>query len=405
MWQRVAKQRRLNVREEEYIGKEGRNRGSEVSKEASQRFHQPELSKKSSGRISNYCRKTAVFHFLALSYLFLVISIPYKVHSSTFTVPISKSSDQQISEEHHLSINKKKSIQTPKTKALINSRGIGDSMVPSTFGTDRVGSDSSNNTSSTPGSNTASLNENETREIVQEDINSKENNIKFYGSHADVRSKLDYSYHSYYDESRTKLQDEIIAELLGSVVIQDSVHKNLQCSKPASNPWITFTAGAMGAGKTHTIRELVRHDLFPLDAFVIVDPDEIRRHLPEFPRLLEESPELAGEITRKEAGYISEILTWVALNHGYNVLVDGSLRDHEWYKEYFQSLRDSYPRLNIAIIHITAPREAVIHRAMVCIFVSSFLTIYFFWRYDLHFFLPHTRLKRNGVLKQVELFL
>lgn len=110
---------------------------------------------------------------------------------------------------------------------------------------------------------------------------------------------------------------------------------------------------------------LVEKGHFPLLAFVTVDPDEIRRHLPEFHLYVEQSPELAGELTRKEAGYIAEILTLAGLQAGKNVLVDGSLRDSEWYKKYFARLRRDFKYLRIAIIHVTAPRDAVFQRAAV----------------------------------------
>jgi hypothetical protein len=47
------------------------------------------------------------------------------------------------------------------------------------------------------------------------------------------------------------------------------------------------------------------------------------------------------------------------------VLVDGSLRDADWYMEYFQQLRNDFPFLRIAILHITAPKEIVLERAAV----------------------------------------
>ena len=50
---------------------------------------------------------------------------------------------------------------------------------------------------------------------------------------------------------------------------------------------------------------------------------------------------------------------------GKNVLVDGSLRDSDWYKLYFQILQAKYVNLKIAILHIVAPREAVLKRASV----------------------------------------
>ena len=48
-----------------------------------------------------------------------------------------------------------------------------------------------------------------------------------------------------------------------------------------------------------------------------------------------------------------------------NVLVDGSLRDFKWYQEYFKRLRNEFPFLRLAILHVTAPREAVFDRAAV----------------------------------------
>jgi predicted kinase len=126
-----------------------------------------------------------------------------------------------------------------------------------------------------------------------------------------------------------------------------------------------FTAGAMGAGKSYTMRKLVQNGRFPLIAFVVVDPDDIRRHLPEFQLYVDEFPELAGELTRKESGFIAEILTLAGLQAGKNVLVDGSLRDFEWYKSYFQRLREEFSGLRLAIIHVTAPRDAIFQRASV----------------------------------------
>lgn len=93
-----------------------------------------------------------------------------------------------------------------------------------------------------------------------------------------------------------------------------------------------------------------------------VDPDEIRRRLPEFAVYIKRSPERAGELTRKEVGMMAELLTNYALERGQNVLVDGSLRDAEWYEQHFQHLRTTYPKLRIGIIHVTAPTEAVFDR-------------------------------------------
>jgi len=62
---------------------------------------------------------------------------------------------------------------------------------------------------------------------------------------------------------------------------------------------------------------------------------------------------------------IAEIMVGAALKNGHNVLVDGSLRDPVWYRNYFGILRHSHPSLRIAILHITAARENVFKNARV----------------------------------------
>eukprot|EP00588_Corethron_pennatum_P030891 CAMPEP_0194340702 /NCGR_PEP_ID=MMETSP0171-20130528/87315_1 /TAXON_ID=218684 /ORGANISM="Corethron pennatum, Strain L29A3" /LENGTH=660 /DNA_ID=CAMNT_0039105765 /DNA_START=32 /DNA_END=2014 /DNA_ORIENTATION=+ len=185
--------------------------------------------------------------------------------------------------------------------------------------------------------------------------------LQFSEPYADVRSTLDYTYHSNYHLERQALQDRIITESLEGTLIRD-IDGNVTGTVP-TEPFIVFTAGAMGAGKGYTINRLVEEGKFPLEAFIKVDPDEIRRHFPEYHIYVDQNPELAGELTRKEAGFVAEILTTVALKQGKNVMVDGSLRDSDWYGEYFNSLRKDYPILKLAIIHVTAPRELVLKRA------------------------------------------
>ena len=95
-----------------------------------------------------------------------------------------------------------------------------------------------------------------------------------------------------------------------------------------------------------------------------VDPDVIRHQLPEYPEYAARCPETAGELTRNECGMIAEILTRAALRNGQNVLVDGSLRNATWYQSHFDDLRRLQPRVRIAILHVQAPREAVLERAL-----------------------------------------
>ena len=193
--------------------------------------------------------------------------------------------------------------------------------------------------------------------------NYRSDDQQFCGKFQAIRRRLDYSYHSNYSCSRQLFQDTVIDSMLNSTLVRDA-ETGRECDVP-SEPWIIFTAGVMGAGKTHTIKRLHAQGQFPLESFVSVDPDVIRQFLPEFHVYVETSPESAGVLTRKESGFLAEIITKCALERGQNVLLDGSLRDAAWYEKYFSQLRLAYPSLKLGIIHVTAPTEAIFERVEV----------------------------------------
>lgn len=192
-------------------------------------------------------------------------------------------------------------------------------------------------------------------------ISNKQEPPLFYGPFANQKKRLDYDYHRVYRRDRQALQDKILQKALSNVKIIDHENGNV-CCRP-TKPFIVFTAGAMGAGKSHTIQTLQLRNLFPLSAFVRVDPDNLRTQLPEFHSYYNRiHPIQAGEMTRKEAGHLVELLTLISLDHGMNVLVDGTLQDWIWYKQYFQYLRKNYPNIQIAILHVVAPKSTIYHR-------------------------------------------
>merc|ERR1719464_2671927 len=104
-------------------------------------------------------------------------------------------------------------------------------------------------------------------------------------------------------------------------------------------------------------------EYLPMKNFIVVDPDAVRQKLPEWDRYVAHDPSVAGNRTQKEAGCIAEILTYRALRDRFNVIIDGSLRDVDWYGEYFDQLRRKFPGIRIMIIHIMAEREDVLQRA------------------------------------------
>ena len=169
------------------------------------------------------------------------------------------------------------------------------------------------------------------------------------GNFREAREALDWSYHIKPIAPRQQLQDKILATAMKP-----------SCER-RERPWIVFTAGAMGAGKSYALHALHAERLFPLDTFQTIDPDALKHELPEMPGyLLFDRPSAATKLHR-ESTQMADVLLEHSLRAGCNVLVDGSLRDHKYYAWLFGDLRKRFPSHRLAIVHISAPPE-VVHR-------------------------------------------
>jgi hypothetical protein len=106
------------------------------------------------------------------------------------------------------------------------------------------------------------------------------------GPFANLRAQLDYSYHKRYSEERELIQDQILWRFLNQTTETEtetpkadadpqssSISSSNSNNNRTTDTWVVFTAGAMGAGKTHTLKLLDQQGLFPLRSFVTVDPD------------------------------------------------------------------------------------------------------------------------------------
>jgi Zeta toxin len=61
-------------------------------------------------------------------------------------------------------------------------------------------------------------------------------------------------------------------------------------------PWIVFTAGAMGAGKSHVIHWMSQRGSFPLPDIVQIDPDLFKCGFPEWESYVAHSPLEVSEL-------------------------------------------------------------------------------------------------------------
>ena len=216
-------------------------------------------------------------------------------------------------------------------------------------------------------------------------------NIIFTPTFCEARSKLDYTYHTHVVKQRQYLQDAIIQRIVStttnanwnhpttnnnsqqkSVVISVTDHILHHTNKDTDHvseqsshrPWIVFTAGPMGVGKGYVITQLQQLQLFNVrDHFITIDPDLIKYEIPEMVGYLQIDRNTAATKVHRESTQISDIIFEYAILHSLSILVDGSLRDVNYYQSLFHRIRKEYPQYRIGIIHITASREVIFERA------------------------------------------
>ena len=69
-------------------------------------------------------------------------------------------------------------------------------------------------------------------------------------------------------------------------------------------------------------------------------------------------------MTHQESGYVQEITLEAGLKQSKNLWVDGSLRNMQYFKMKFAEIRHRFPEYRIGILHVDAPKEAVLARAL-----------------------------------------
>jgi hypothetical protein len=169
------------------------------------------------------------------------------------------------------------------------------------------------------------------------------------GPYQSIRERLDLEYHGQYVARRQSLQDQFIADAVST-------------GRPSRCPWLIFTAGPMGAGKSHVIQHMHEAGHFVLDTLVHCDPDLFKAALPEWPGYVKRDRLNAGMLCHRESCMLVEIAMEVALHGRMNCWVDGSLKDGVWYRKVIEDVTERYPHYQVAIIEVQATPSVIFQR-------------------------------------------
>lgn len=171
-----------------------------------------------------------------------------------------------------------------------------------------------------------------------------EQNTDFYGQYVSIRALRNHTYHTYYESDRQLWQDVWINRLVNR-------------ARGHEKPWIIYTAGGMGVGKGWVLKWLANNGIFGVESVVNVNPDYFKSVMPEY-KLYQFKGKEEGTMCHTESAYMQEIAQEAALQQGSHILVDGSLRDKDWFvggEKYFGVIKlqkEMYPHYRVAILHV-----------------------------------------------------
>ena len=189
------------------------------------------------------------------------------------------------------------------------------------------------------------------------------------------RSKLDYSYHKNPMFDRQLYQDMVLARILEADSEEDdddvkddedstpSAVESPRALKTHQRPFLVFMSGPMGVGKSYVLSQLHQKGIFPLQKFVKIDPDMLKSELPEMAGYLQHDSDSAATKLHRESTQMSDVLFEHSLMKHRNVLVDGSLRDTDWYQTLFERIRKEFPHYLLCILYVSASTETIKDRA------------------------------------------
>lgn len=141
-----------------------------------------------------------------------------------------------------------------------------------------------------------------------------------------------------YPPERKKLHEKIIASYLDHVLVP----------RPGVPKEALFMAGGTAAGKSTILNLLMDKDT--QKNFVVVDPDSIKEHIPEYQEATGKSAKNAAFMVHEESSDIADEIKRRALEQGKHIIVDGTLKNFKKYHSMMEDMKKKGYKLNIIMV-------------------------------------------------------
>ena len=125
-------------------------------------------------------------------------------------------------------------------------------------------------------------------------------------------------------------------------------------AKPDAHPQIIYTSGAPGAGKSTTLNQLHRDGVLLQNNYVRIDPDALKKRLPEYDLFKDVAPEKVDRLLHSEAKVLRELLLKTAFDGSYNIILEGTFAKKEEDITKVKNRKDRYPQYRVMIVHTDA---------------------------------------------------
>lgn len=188
-----------------------------------------------------------------------------------------------------------------------------------------------------------------------------------------IRNFLDLEYYTnIYTEERKILHEKIIDKYFQNICESNHTNNNIyigRLEEPNHNNIsnksnkLIFTSGSYGCGKSKIISKLYEYGFF--GKYIYVDPDKIRRELPEYNDELETQIDKVSLIikTNQEAFYIGEVIRIHAMFMHLNVIYDSSMRNFNFFQNHISWIKQTFQnQTQIIILHIDIDISVAIKR-------------------------------------------